>query len=167
MICLKRFKMYLPVKSVLKCCIVKRFLLMAFHFPKFAEVYKNTSKDEHWTEFYVHLYVKVTNYCMCFHLCDIWGHLLPSEATILTDPLIPILLRSFSFLPPPVGMGIQSSNLKRIFWSKCDCQPSHLEMILGPDEEIANISQRRQEIPPRLLRFFFFFLFRLNSRRQI
>lgn len=54
----------IPVKSVLQCCIVKRLLLMAFNFPRFAKVYKNTSKDEHRSEFYVHLYVKVTNYCV-------------------------------------------------------------------------------------------------------
>ena len=76
-------------------------------------------------------------------------------------PLSPYFQRCWgplAFFLPLVGMGIQSSNLKRIFWSRCDSQPSHLEVILGPDEEIANITQRRQEIPSRLLRFFFFFL---------
>lgn len=37
--------MYLPMKSILKCT-VKRFLLVAFHIPKSAKLYKNTSKDE-------------------------------------------------------------------------------------------------------------------------
>lgn len=46
MICSKRIKMYLPVKSVLKCCNMEKFLLMVFHFPKSAELYKNTSKGE-------------------------------------------------------------------------------------------------------------------------
>lgn len=64
MICLKTFKMCLPVKSVLQCGVVKRLLLMAFMFPRFAKGYKNTSKDEHRREFYVRLYVKVTNYCV-------------------------------------------------------------------------------------------------------
>lgn len=71
MICLKRIKMYLPVTSVLKCCNVKRFLLMAFYFPKSAKVYKNTSKDEQIIEFYVHFYENLQIICMCFHVCDI------------------------------------------------------------------------------------------------
>lgn len=37
---------------------------MAFDFPRFAKGYKNTSKDEHRSEFYVRLYVKLTNYCV-------------------------------------------------------------------------------------------------------
>lgn len=142
MICLQRIKMYWPVKSVLKCCSVKRFFLRALHFPKSAKVYKNTSKDEQKT----------------YKLLHMWylDNFLPSKAATPSNPCFQSYWEPLSFFHCQPEGKFQKSNVKGIFSSSCDSRSSNIwGWFLGPMKGCSTAVGEEGRFLVGLPRFFF------------